>query len=250
MGKMGMVRKGMALCLLVAVGSGCDYGALKKRNAALETAFKGVQTEKEGLQRELAHLKSTNDQLIAQLAASRQRTGTLENENGRLSRQVVSLTHAKPQVKKPAPKRVVRRTTAAPFKVPGTTVTREPGRVKVRLSNSLLFDPGKASLKKGAKATLDQVGRILKARYPKSVVGVEGHSDGTPIKRSKKRFSDNHDLSLHRARAVFDYLKATCRVPESRLFVAGYGAIRPEGPNKTRAGRARNRRVEIVVYTQ
>ena len=261
MGKKGMVRNAVALCLLVAVGSGCDYGALKKRNAALEAAVNGLQSEKEAQQRELADLKSTNDQLAAQLSTSQGRASGLAKENDRLSQQFVELSHKnaafrqraqKAVAKRPEParSRTVARGRAAPFRVDGATVAEEPGRIKVRLSNSLLFGSGKAVLRKQSLGTLAQVARIIKARYPKSVVGIEGHTDATPIVRAKKRFRDNHDLSVQRARAVFDYLKTHSGIPESRLFVAGYGPIRPEGPNKTRQGRAQNRRVEIVVYTQ
>jgi len=262
MGKMGIVQRATMLCLLAAVAGGCNQGELTKKNVALETAIKGLTAEKQAQQRELARLKSANDQLAGQVDTSKQRVASLEKENSRLSHQVVQLSHAQAGRRKAAarparPKQARKPTTAplkpkaeAPFQVAGTTVTQEPGRVKVRLSNSLLFDAGKAKLKTKALATLDQIGRILKTRYPKSVVGIEGHTDTTPIRRSKKLYTDNHDLSVRRARAVFDYLKSKGQVADTRLFVAGYGPIRPEGTNKTRQGRAQNRRVEIVVYTQ
>ena len=253
MGKTGMVPKGVVLCLLAALGSGCDYGAIKKKNTALETAIKGLQAEKEAQQRELAHLKSTNDQLGAQLSTSQQRTQGLQKDNSRLTGQVGLLSQQNSTLKAQPVKVQAKPVTpmrSKPFAVKGTTVTQEAGRIRVRLSNSLLFDPGKARLRKGARTTLAQIGNILKSRYRKSVVGVEGHTDSTPVVRSKKSFADNHDLSIQRARAVFDYLKTTAGIPESRLFVAGYGAIHPEASNKTRQGRAQNRRVEIIIYTQ
>jgi len=264
MGKKGMVRKAMAIGLLVAVGAGCDYGAIKKKNTALETAIKGLQAEKEAQQRQLAQLKTANDQLDAQLVASKQRATSLQGETNGLSTQVAQLSDENKRLQarpvRPAPAKAPRKRgtpvararagSAHPITVKGATVSEEAGRVKIRLSNSLLFDPGKAMLKKQARETLAQVGRIVKQRYGKSVVGVEGHTDSTPIVRTKKLFRDNHDLSVRRARAVFDFLKMTASVPESQLFVAGYGATRPEAPNKTRQGRARNRRVEIIIYTQ
>jgi chemotaxis protein MotB len=115
-----------------------------------------------------------------------------------------------------------------------------------RMLDAVLFDSGKAQLRKGAFAILDDVANVLQevAHQP---VGVEGHTDNEPIRYSG--WSSNKALSVARAEAVADYLVKR-GVDRGRLTTIGYGEERPIASNETKEGRQRNRRVEIILLPQ
>jgi chemotaxis protein MotB len=74
---------------------------------------------------------------------------------------------------------------------------------------------------------------------------VEGHTDDVPI--HTVRFRSNWNLSTARATRVVEFLSTRAGIAPARLSAAGYGEFHPRGPNDSPAGRARNRRVDIVV---
>jgi flagellar motor protein MotB len=121
------------------------------------------------------------------------------------------------------------------------------GRVViVRLSDAFL--PGSEQMKRdSAVATTIMATAEALLRYPTAEVAVVGHSDGTPISRTKDRWTDNVHLSRERAQTVAQEL-ARHGVPGSRIAVDGRGSVEPlVYPESTAADRARNRRVEIHV---
>lgn len=128
----------------------------------------------------------------------------------------------------------------------GYDVSFDPsaGTITVTLQNAILFDPGKATLKKTTITELDHVVSVLKRQYPNNLIDVVGHTDSDPIKKSK--WKDNWELSVERALSVTRYL-IEHGIPESRIRATGQGASRPVASNATASGKARNRRVEIVV---
>ena len=116
-----------------------------------------------------------------------------------------------------------------------------------RLLDRVLFDSGKAELRRSAFPVLDKVAKVL-AEFPDQPLGVEGHTDNQPIRRSG--WADNHALSIARANAVADYLIAQAGMDRGRITTIGYGETHPLAPNETTAGRQQNRRVEIVMLPQ
>jgi OOP family OmpA-OmpF porin len=110
----------------------------------------------------------------------------------------------------------------------------------IRLEN-IQFDTNKATIKVESDSLLDEVGRIL-LQYPSLTVEIGGHTDNSG------KAARNDSLSDARAKAVKGYL--TGRFPTldaSHFSVKGYGASVPVAPNTTKAGRAKNRRVEFKV---
>lgn len=128
------------------------------------------------------------------------------------------------------------------------TVSNVDKDVMVSISNEILFKPGSAVLSSKAKSVLDQVIAKIKENHPNAAVRVEGHTDDQPVKRSKDEHKDNWDLSGNRAQAVLHYLESH-GIPAAKLGFAGYGMERPIASNGTAAGKAQNRRVEILVIT-
>ncbi len=119
------------------------------------------------------------------------------------------------------------------------------GTVTVTLPNTILFASGKADLKKQAGSELNNIVSVLKARYEGNGIDVVGHTDTDPIKKSK--WKDNWELSAQRALAVVRYLESQ-GIPGQRLQAVGCGEKRPVASNANRSGKAKNRRVEIVVH--
>ena len=114
----------------------------------------------------------------------------------------------------------------------------------ITMANDILFDSGKAKLKKNAYDVLDKIAAVLNETVPDRDVGVEGHTDTVPIKHSG--WKSNWELSSARATNVLHYLLGKSIKPQ-RLSAIGYGEYRPIDTNETKAGRARNRRVEIII---
>jgi chemotaxis protein MotB len=118
------------------------------------------------------------------------------------------------------------------------------GTVTVTLPNTILFSSGKADLKKQASSDLGNIVSVLKTRYEGNIIDVLGHTDSEPIKKSK--WKDNWELSAQRALAVVRYLESQ-GIEGDRLRSIGCGEKRPVASNATSSGKAKNRRVEIVV---
>jgi chemotaxis protein MotB len=131
------------------------------------------------------------------------------------------------------------------FKGMQVDVDAAAGTITVTLPNAILFDSGKAEFKKAVISELDHVCSVLKERYGGRQIDVVGHTDNDPIKKSK--WKDNWELSVQRALTVTRYLSKRC-LPEKEVRAAGCGEARPVVPNSSRANKAKNRRVEIVVH--
>ena len=121
------------------------------------------------------------------------------------------------------------------------------GTITVTLDNAILFDSGKAVLKRATSTELDHIFSVLRSKYSSKQVDVVGHTDSDPIKKSK--WKDNWELSAQRALTVVRYLSGR-GIPPARIRAVGCGAGRPIASNAKASGKARNRRVEIVVYVR
>ena len=91
---------------------------------------------------------------------------------------------------------------------------------------------------------LSQVGKTIAPSSGR--VFVEGHINNVPVVFNE-RFRSNWDLSGARAGAVADYLTGSGGVASGRLSVSGYADTRPLETNDSAVGRARNRRIEIII---
>ena len=123
---------------------------------------------------------------------------------------------------------------------------RQKGLV-ITIVNSVLFDSGKAKLRREAFGTLDKVASVCRKIVADREIGIEGHTDNQPIKYSG--WESNWELSTARATSVLHYLVKKGISPE-RLSASGFGKYRPMASNKTAAGRQKNRRVEIVILPE
>jgi chemotaxis protein MotB len=133
------------------------------------------------------------------------------------------------------------------IQIPGVETRIDGDVVRIELPGNRMFEHGGARMLPEAAPLLDQVAAEVMRAYPDQIIGVEGHTDSDPVAVGSK-WQSNHQLSIGRAMAVYDYLAGRARIPPSHLFVVGHGANHPVVSNGTLEGKQRNRRVELVVY--
>ena len=131
----------------------------------------------------------------------------------------------------------------------GYNVSFDPskGTITVTLDNAILFSSGQATLKKATSAELDHIESVLRSKYAGREIDVVGHTDTDPINKTRELWKDNWELSAERALTVVRYLIGH-GIPEDKIRAVGCGESRPVESNSTAAGKAKNRRVEIVVH--
>lgn len=122
------------------------------------------------------------------------------------------------------------------------SVEVEERGVVVHLTESVMFDLGKAYIRPEAQKLLRKVATVLiKSGRP---IMIEGHTDNLPI--NTHEFPSNWQLSAARAANVVHFLTTQATVPEGQIYASAYSDQRPVTPNDTPEGRQRNRRVDIV----
>ena len=131
----------------------------------------------------------------------------------------------------------------------GASVRIKEGKISVMLPSSILFNSGQTKLKKAAKSSLTKVCNALKKDFPNATIRIEGHTDSDPLKRTKNVYNSNWELSALRASNVLHHLVDSCHLDPEKLYIAGFGKYQPVASNKSKAGKKKNRRVEIVILT-
>jgi chemotaxis protein MotB len=116
------------------------------------------------------------------------------------------------------------------------------GRVRVRLSDELLFPSARAQISPNGLHALTQVTDVLR-RTPSNRIEIAGHTDDRPVLRG---WQDNWQLSAERARQVGLFL-TTHGIEGKRIFIAGYADTDPADATDSDVARARNRRVELFI---
>jgi chemotaxis protein MotB len=123
-------------------------------------------------------------------------------------------------------------------------VERDGERIVIRMVVQGSFYSGSADLSPDFMPMLRKIGRGIAAAGGR--ITVEGHTDDIPL-NGHHRFRSNWDLSGARAASVADYLTEQAGVPRERVIVRGMADTKPLAPNDTREGRAKNRRIEVLV---
>lgn len=123
-------------------------------------------------------------------------------------------------------------------------VERDGERIVIRMVVQGSFYSGSADLSPDFMPMLTKIGRSIAAAGGR--ITVEGHTDDIPLS-GHNRFRSNWDLSGARAASVADYLTEQAGVPRERVVVRGMADTKPLAPNDTREGRAKNRRIEVLV---
>lgn len=145
----------------------------------------------------------------------------------------------------PQPTQLERIRTALAPEISAGSITVDPfGKwIAIRIGNLITFDSGQATVLPQFVPVGQRVAQIVEKE--KGPVQIIGHTDNQALSASSQ-FKDNQELSVARAKAVASLLQNALSDP-SRISVEGHGANEPIGDNATPEGRAKNRRVEILI---
>lgn len=131
------------------------------------------------------------------------------------------------------------------FEGKGLTVEQRDGKVYVSMENKLLFSSGSWAVGSEGRRAVEQLGSVL-GDNPDIAVLIEGHTDNVPY-QGTGQLSGNWDLSTKRATAIVNILRENNSINPENLTAAGRGEFAPMATNSTSEGRAKNRRIEVVL---
>lgn len=214
-------------------------GSLDRNNEELEALVAQERQRTALAEEELAatkeQLKATTDQLVAAQQ-------TRQQVEDRAKAMVASLKTSRPSFRPNsslAPK-------LASLNVPGAEVRRDGDVIRIELPTDRLFEIGSHRLRADAGLLLDAVTSEVARNFPDQLIGVEGHTAGGSLGFQ----AASHELSMHQAMAVYQYLIERGNLNPKQLSVTGHGPNFPVVSNGTEAGQMRNRRIELVIYPE
>ena len=131
------------------------------------------------------------------------------------------------------------------FEGNGLTVEQRDGKVYVSMENKLLFKSGSWAVGSEGRQAIEQLGSVL-AENPDIAVLIEGHTDNVPY-QGNGQIAGNWDLSTKRATAIVTILRENASINAENLTAAGRGEFAPVATNDTPEGKAKNRRIEVIL---
>ncbi len=131
------------------------------------------------------------------------------------------------------------------FEGKGLTIEQRDGKVYVSMENKLLFNSGSWAVGSEGRRAVQQLGSVL-GENPDIAVLIEGHTDNAPYAGSGN-LNGNWDLSTKRATAIVNILRENNAIHAENLTAAGRGEFAPIATNDTPEGKAKNRRIEVIL---
>jgi chemotaxis protein MotB len=226
--------------------------ALEVDNARLKNELSAAGKRNDQLTADRAELErllaARSGELGKTIAELRQRADALGAENIRLAQELADAQKAREEKVKELSStydQLVEKMKGEIAKGQ-VTISELKGKLTVNMVDAILFDSGKAEIKSEGLAVLGKVIEILKSVNDKAI-RIEGHTDAMPITGSlAQRYPTNWELSAARAINVARFLQKEAINP-GLLSAAGFGEFKPVADNATVEGRAKNRRIEIVL---
>ncbi|MCM5662604.1 OmpA/MotB family protein [Galbibacter mesophilus] len=227
-----------------------DYEAAKNNLANLEASYKALEDNSSAA---IAANAEKNRNLLRQLeekekalAEENARLQTLKQQLEARSKRVAELESviaSKDAAMKQLKDAISR--ALLDFEGKGLTVEQRDGKVYVSMENKLLFPSGSWVVNSNGRKAVQQLGSVL-AQNPDIYVLIEGHTDNVPYGGSGQ-LSDNWDLSTKRATSIVRILEENKQIDPANLTAAGKGEYVPVATNSTAEGKAKNRRIEVVL---
>ena len=233
-----MIRTGwlVILCSSLALfASGC---------MVTESTYLKKVDEADSLEKSLAVCEQKGSEQAARIAALEKQRDEIARQLEEQKKKVVQVETVKEETSKTYAQMIEKmKSEIAEGQV---TITELKGRLTVNMVDAILFDSGKADIKPEGRKVLQKVAEVI-GQVEDKAIRVEGHTDNVKISAALARaFASNWELSAARALNVARYLQRL-GVDPSLLSAAAYGEHRPVSENETPEGRARNRRIEIVL---
>ena len=220
-----------------------NYDNLKNSYDALEKNSSASIAENSQRNRELLALLEAKEQA---LSAENERLEKLKSELENRSNRVAELESviASKDAAMTALKDAISKA-LTDFEGKGLTVEQQDGKVYVSMENKLLFSSGSWAVGSEGKRAVKQLGSVL-GDNPDIAVLIEGHTDNVPYKGNSV-LTSNWDLSTKRATAIVNILQQNADINAENLTAAGRGEFAPIASNETVEGRAKNRRIEVIL---
>ncbi|HPW98255.1 MAG TPA: OmpA family protein [Flavobacterium sp.] len=219
--------------------------ALKESYNALEKNSSEALTSNMNKNRELLAQLDTKEKA---LAAEQNRLNKLRDELSASSKRLSELESM--IANKDAAMKKLKETLSKAlnaFEGKGLTVEQKNGKVYVSMENKLLFQTGSWAVGVEGKKAVVEVGKVL-AQNPDITVLIEGHTDNDKILGTLGGgIENNWDLSTKRATAIVNILAENAGIQKKNLTAAGRGEFAPLMSNDTAEGKAKNRRIEIIL---
>lgn len=227
-----------------------EYNALKSSYDALNDSYDALE---ENSSAAIAENAKKNRELLAQLEAKEQELAAestrlealkkeLEERSNRVQ-ELEDLIAAKDAAMTNLKDAISRALTD--FEGKGLTVEQRDGKVYVSMENKLLFSSGSWAVGSEGRQAVEQLGGVL-ADNPDISILIEGHTDDVPY-TGNSQLSGNWDLSTKRATAIVKILRENPNIKAENLTAAGRGEYAPIDTNETVEGRAKNRRIEVIL---
>jgi chemotaxis protein MotB len=227
-----------------------DYVALQKKYDNLDNSYLALE---QNSSKEIANNIQKNRELLAQLeakelalTAENNRLLKLESDMQKRSKRITeleTLISSKDQAMRDLKNAISNALTA--FEGKGLTVEQRDGKVYVSMENKLLFESGSWAVGTDGRKAIEQLGLVL-ANNPEIAVLIEGHTDNDPFS-GNGHIANNWDLSTKRATAIVKILSENKNIKLENLTAAGRGEYAPVALNNTTDGKAKNRRIEVVL---
>ena len=220
-----------------------NYDNLKASYDALEENSSAAIAENSKKNRELLTRLEVKEQA---LASENARLETLKKELENRSRRVEELESliAAKDAAMTALKNAISRA-LSDFEGKGLIVEQRDGKVYVSMENKLLFGSGSWEVGAEGRRAVQQLGNVL-GDNPDIAVLIEGHTDNVPYTGSGQ-VKGNWDLSTKRATAIVQILRENATINPENLTAAGRGEFAPIATNDTAEGKAKNRRIEVIL---
>ena len=227
-----------------------DYATLKSDYEASQNKYKVLQDSYAALEKNsndaLQNNMKKNRDLLEQLEAKGK---ALAIEQERLNKSAQRLQELEDLIAaKEASMKKLKETLSKAlnsFEGKGLTVEQKNGKVYVSMENKLLFNSGSWAVGAEGKKAVIEVGKVL-GDNPDISVLIEGHTDDDAFTASGP-IADNWDLSTKRATAIVAILSENKKINKQNLTAAGRGEFSPLASNATADGKAKNRRIEIIL---
>ena len=227
-----------------------DYNATKSNFDNLKASYDALEKNSSAA---IAANSKKNRELLAQLEAKEQ---ALAAENARLAKLKKELEDRSNRVaelenlitSKDAAMTALKNAISkalTDFEGKGLTVEQRDGKVYVSMENKLLFNSGSWAVGSEGKRAVKQLGNVL-GDNPDIAVLIEGHTDNAPY-TGNGQLSGNWDLSTKRATSIVNILRENNNIHPENLTAAGRGEFAPISSNATPEGKAKNRRIEVIL---
>jgi len=227
-----------------------DYAATKSNLEALKDSYAALEKNSSAA---ISKNSQKNRELLAELEAKEQALAAeserlekfkkaLEERSSRIAEleNVIATKDAAMTQLKNAISRAL-----TDFEGKGLTVEQRGGKVYVSMENKLLFQSGSWAVNTDGKTAVRSLGDVL-AENPDIAVLIEGHTDNVPYS-GNGALTSNWDLSTKRATAIVNILRENTAINPENLTAAGRGEYAPIATNDTEEGRAKNRRIEVIL---